>query len=178
MTFVEARNEVVTRLEKHIGCPVDLSDQIADKPDYPCCYYSVLASRISDHAFGLIETDRHEEGGYTLRRSEQVSATMSFTFCSMNRETEDGEYIFGEDEALDLAEKAHGFFLLDGHNIHTVAGDIVIQNVGQVANRSGFVVEETVRRFGFDVRFAYVRTDEKETTTILKPGIPVGEVHS
>ena len=178
MTIAEARNAIVLGLEKHIGCTVDLSDQIADQPSYPYCYYSVLTPRISDHAFGLQEIEPHKEGGYTLRRSEPVAATMSFTFCSQNRETEDGGYIFGEDEALELAEKAHGFFLLDGHNIRVGKEEVVIRKVGPVTNRSGFLVEETVRRYGLDIRFAYVRTDEREVTTILIPGRPIGEAHS
>lgn len=166
MRFVEVRNEIVYRLEQHIGCPVILSEQIADQPEYPYCYYSVLASRISRHAFGLRELTAD---GETLiaQRSEPVEGTMSFTFCGMNREMEDGGYIFGEDEALALTEKAHGFFLLNAHNIPTGAGDIVINNVGPVAKRSGFLVEETIRRYGFDVRFDFVRVDEMRTTNIL-----------
>lgn len=102
---------------------------------------------------------------------------MSFTFCSMNRETEDG-YIFGEDEALELAEKAHGFFLLNAHNISTNNnGDIVIDSVGAVAKRSGFLVEDTVRRYGFDIRFNFIRVDEMQTTTILYTNLR-GNAHS
>ena len=113
MTFAQARNAIVSGLEAHIGCPVNLSEQIADMPEYPYCYYSVLAPRIPEYSFGLREIVETPDGPL-LVRSEQVSATMSFTFCSTNRETEDG-YIFGEDEALELAEKANGFFLLSGH---------------------------------------------------------------
>ena len=175
MTFLEARNVIVAELEKHIGCPVILSDQIADVPEYPYCYYSVLTPRTTDHSFGLNEV-RNEKVGYTLLRSEPVSATMSFTFCSMNRETEDG-YIFGEDEAMTLADKAHGFFLLDAHNIHTANGDIVINNVGAAVSRTSFLVEDSLRRYGFGIKFSYIRTDEKVTTTILKPGNPVGFIY-
>ena len=166
MKFVEARNEIVYRLEQHIGCPVVLSEQIAEQPEYPYCYYSVLAPRISSHAFGLRElaTDGDIQ---TVQRSEPVAATMSFTFCSMNRETDEG-YVYGEDEALELAEKAHGFFLLNAHNVSTANGDIVINNVGAVANRSRFLIEETVRRYGFDVRLNFVRTDEMQTTVIRR----------
>lgn len=171
MTFLEARNAIVSRLEAHLGCRVDFSEQIAPQPEYPFCYYSVLAPRISDHAFGLREY-ADGESGLREQRSEPVNATMSFTFCSINRETEDGGYIFGEDEAMDLAEKAHGFFLLDAHNISTKAGDVVIRNVGSVSSRSGFLIEETVRRYGFDIRFAYVRTDDRPAITILNPGNP------
>ena len=174
MRFVDVRNEIVYRLEQHIGCPVILSEQIAEQPEYPYCYYSVLAPRISGHAFGLRElvTDNDIQ---LVQRSEPVAATMSFTFCSMNQEIE-GSYIYGEDEALELAEKAYGFFLLNAHNISTANGDIVINNVGAVANRSDFIVEETIRRYGFDVRLSFVRTDEMQTTVINRE-IPRGNTN-
>lgn len=173
MTFEQVRNTVAARLETHIGRPVTLSDQIADMPEFPYCYYSVLAPRIQNHSFGL----REIVNGSVLIRSEQVSATMSFTFCSMNRETDDG-YIYGEDEALALSEKAHGFFLLNGHNIATEYGDVVVNNVGAVANRSSFFVEDSIRRYGFDVRFSYVRVDEMPASTILTPPNTPGEIQS
>lgn len=174
MTFAQARNAIVSGLEAHIGCPVNLSEQIADMPEYPYCYYSVLAPRIPEYSFGLrkiIETS----DGPLLVRSEQVSATMSFTFCSTNRETEDG-YIFGEDEALELAEKANGFFLLNAHNIQTEQGEVVMVNVGSVASRSSFFVEDTIRRYGFDIRFSYVRTDTMPATLVERPGNPIGDI--
>ena len=107
MTFAQARNAIVSGLEAHIGCPVNLSEQIADMPEYPYCYYSVLAPRIPEYSFGLQEIVDAPDGPL-LVRSEQVSATMSFTFCSTNRETEDG-YIFGEDKAHELAERRTAF---------------------------------------------------------------------
>lgn len=170
MTIVQARDAIWARLKEHIGCPIVLADDIEEMPEVPYCYYSILAPRITDHAFGLTEIKETPEG-FIRQRSEPVSATMSFTFCSQNRDVPGGEYIFGEDEALNLAEKAHGFFLLNGHNIVTEHGDIVIQNIGTVANRSGFFVTDTMRRYGFDIRFRYVRTDEMPTTTILAVGI-------
>ncbi len=175
MTFEQARNAIVSGLEKHIGHQVNLSEQIADQPEYPYCYYSVLAPRISKHSFGLREVLDTEDGA-RLIRSEPVMATMSFTFCSMNRADGDG-YILGEDEALALAEQAYGFFLLNAHNIPTEFGDVVINDVGTVANRTGFLVEDSVRRYGFDVKFAYIRTDEMQTGTIQKVN-PVGTAKS
>lgn len=175
MTFEQARNVIAAGLEAHLGCPVVLSERIAERPDFPYCYYSVLAPRISDHAFGLREL---VEGGaeFKLVRSEPVFATMSFTFCSENRDTDDGGYIFGEDEALSLCEKANGYFLLNGHVLATEHGDIVINNVGAVVNRTSFLVEDYVRRYGFDIRISYVRTDEMPTTTVLRPVIGSGDI--
>lgn len=175
MTFEQARNAIIAGLEAHIGYPVALSDQIADKPEFPYCYYSVLAPRIQTYTFGLREVIEKEEGP-ALVRSEPVAATMSFTFCSMNRDAEDGSYIYGEDEALALAEKANGFFLLNGHNIITEHGEIVVNNVGNVSSRTSFWVEDTIRRYGFDVRFSYIRTDETPAVLIAKPPNAVGGV--
>ena len=172
MTFVQARNAIVSELERHLMCPVILAEENQPMPDPPYCYYSVLAPRITNHAFGLVELMETPEG-FIRQRSEPVLATMSFTFCSQSRDTPGG-YIFGEDEALELAEKAHGFFLLNSHNIVTEYGDIVIQNIGGVANRSGFLVTDTVRRYGFDIRFGYMRADEMPATTIQNPGNPRG----
>ena len=168
MTIVQARNAIQDRLGAHIGCPVVLSDGTQELPDVPYCYYSVLAPRSTSHAFGLTELVETPEG-LIRRRSEPVSATMSFTYCSKDREAPGG-YIYGADEALALAEKAHGFFLLDCHNIVTDCGDIVIQNIGGVTDRSGFLVTDTMRRFGFDIRFGYMRADEMPATTIEHPG--------
>lgn len=176
MTFEQARNAIVSGLESHLGYPVNLSEQIAEMPEFPYCYYSVLAPRISNRSFGLREVLDTEQGK-KLIRSEPVMATMSFTFCSMNRETDD-DYIFGEDEALALCEKAHGFFLLNAHNIQTEYGDVVISNVGAVVSRTSFWVEDSIRRFGFDVRFAYVRTDEIPTITVENPGRIIGNIYS
>lgn len=175
MTFAQARNAIVSGLEEHIGCPVLLSEQIPEIPDFPYCYYSVLTPRATEHFFGLLET-QSVPGGYVQSRSEPVSATMSFTFCSMSRVTGDGGYIFGEDEALDLSEKANCFFLLKAHNIVTEYGDIVISNVGSPTNRTSFQVEESIRRYGFDIRFSYIRTDEIETEIVSNPGYPKGKL--
>lgn len=175
MTIVQARNEIWERLQEHVGCRIVLSDDIEEMPEVPYGYYSILVPRTTSHAFGLTEIKETPEG-FIRQRSEPVSATMSFTFCSKNRETTGGGYIYGEDEALELAEKAHGFFLLNGHNIVTEHGDIVIQNIGGVAGRSGFFVTDTIRRYGFDIRFGYVRTDEMPTTTILDARTP-GNAH-
>lgn len=160
MTFLEVRNAIVAGLEEHIKCPVVLSDQIADVEGFPYCYYSVLTPRINNHAFGLVTQSETQ-----LKREEQVDATMSFTFCSQNREAGD-DFIFGEDEAIELCEAGHGYFLLNAHTSHLEAGRIVVQDVGNVTNRSGFLLEDTIRRYGFDVRVAYVRTDTMEALPV------------
>lgn len=164
MTFAQARDVIIDKLSHHLRIPIILSGQSTDMPAFPYGYYSVLSSRISNHAFGLREVvDSKREK--LITRSEPVKATLSLNFCSHDRETTE-EYILGEDEALKITEKANGFFLLNGHNITLPNGSIVINDVGAVANRSSFFVDNSIRRYGFDVKFAYIRTDEAPTTII------------
>ena len=73
---------------------------------------------------------------------------MSFTFCSQNRETEGGY----------------------------ISGDHRNNSVSSVGSRTGFVVEDAIRRYGFDIRFSYMRTDEMPTEIIEKAN-PVGITH-
>ena len=84
----------------------------------------------------------------------------------------------GENEALELSEKAHGFFLLNAHSISTEYGEIIINNVGTVSNRTSLFVEDYIRRYGFDIRFSYIRSDEMQTITVLNPGKPIRNTYS
>lgn len=171
MTFAQVRNATIEALESFVGCPITLSDQIANTEQYPYGYYSVLAPRISGHAFGLIDVDTSSENPQ-IKRYAPVKATISLTFCSQNRNTENG-YVYGEDEALELSEKAHCFFSLKAHSIHTEYGNIVINNIGDVSNRTGFLVEDHIRRYGFDVRLSFVLTEVIPTTTIKTVNMPI-----
>ena len=71
MSIVQARNAIWEGLKKHICCPVVLAEENQPMPDPPYCYYSVLASRITDHAFGLTELVETPEGGVALSRYRQ-----------------------------------------------------------------------------------------------------------
>lgn len=166
MTFTQVRNHLIAKLEKYLGCPIILSEQISEQLEYPYCYYSVLSPRNSARTFALRELLK----GNILVRSEPVTATMSFTFCSQDRLIDD-RYIFGEDEALEFAEKALNFFLLNSHELHTPGGNIVVRIISDISNRSSFLVENTVRRYGFDVKLAYTRTDTTEGAAIEIVGI-------
>ena len=148
---------------------------IASSGGYIICGNQVLFDCPMTQEQKLREIVEKDEGP-TLVRSEPVAATMSFTFCSMNRETEEGGYVYGEDEALALAEKGNGFFLLNGHNIITEHGEIVVNNVGNVSSRTSFWVKDAIRRYGFDVRFSYIRTDETPAILIAKPPNATGDV--
>ena len=96
---------------------------------------------------------------------EMPSATFSFTFCSQNRTDADGIYIYGSDEAEDLADKAIGYFQHVGYDDFLMLG-ITIVEIGQAQNRSTLIIDEAARRVGFDVRIRYTRQDTRVVSSV------------
>ena len=104
------------------------------------------------------------DDGYLEKRTGEASCTFSFTCCSTDREV-GNEYVLGEDEAFRFADKAAGWFLHAGYD--TIAGmGITVDDVSAVQDRSTLMVDEEARRYGFDIRIRYVRTDTRKIGTI------------
>ncbi|MEA4901856.1 LIC_12616 family protein [Desulfitobacterium sp.] len=173
MTFLEVRNIITQRLEQYLGIPVILGDQATPPPDnYPFCYYSVTTPYAPTGAMGNYEqTEIPSTTKLTTTRTEQPTATLSLIFCSINRWSKDENgadtepYIYGEDEAQSLAERAQGFFLHAEYDILSNLG-IVVVDVTNTTNRTTLVVDEAARRYGFDVRIRYTRVDSRTDETV------------
>ena len=166
MTFVEIRNTIAKKLEDYLGVPGDLADQIQPMLALPFWYFSVTTSYISTGELGEITTTPNDDGiTVTTSRREQPSATFSFTFCSVDRDDGGGGYIYGENEAASLAERAQGFFLHVGRDDLSNLG-IVVADISNVSNRTTLVINEAARRYGFDVRFRYSRVDARTDGTV------------
>ena len=78
--------------------------------------------------------------------------------------------ISGDDEALELADRAQGFFLFAGRQLLADLGVVVVR-VENTQSRSAFDTDETDRRYGFDVLFRYEREDKRAVPAISKPPI-------
>lgn len=164
MTFREVRNLVTAGLGAYMGLPVVLSSQVSPEAEFPFFIYSSTVPYVGDGSLGVFSCVRESEERIVEVRKEQPLCTLSFTACSMNR-GEYPDYIHGDDEALDLAEKAQGWFLHAGYEY--IAGHgITVVDVSNVQERSFLQVDEEARRYGFDVSIRYVRTDKKETGTV------------
>lgn len=156
MTHTALRNRLVSSLYEFLGGPkVVLSDQVMPEADYPYIYYQ----SVQQHIPGPYNIEEKEvEGCLVRRRLEHAEATYSFTACSMNRKAPDGSLIRGDDEALNLADKAQGFFLFIGKQLLAERG-VVVVSVENTQSRSAVGIAETDRRYGFDVRVRYERED-------------------
>ena len=169
MTFVEKRNALVLALAEYVGRPVLLANQVQPEEAPPYIVWAILSDYTPDGSLGHYSTEEAGEGYALSVRTEQPTATLSFTACSINRyETgEDGKqsYVLGADEAQELAGKAQSFFLHGGRYSIEKAGFTVVE-VTNAAPRDALELDEMGRRFGFDVRLRYVRTDAEKVTTI------------
>lgn len=168
MKFLELRNKLIAGLSDYLKIPVVLADQVQPEQLFPYVIYSVTSSYIPEAGLGDYSEVTDGEQNIEIR-SEQPSCSFSFTVCSMNRESLDGNgnpvQIFGEDEALELSEKTQGWFLHTGYNYISSMGVTVI-DVTNVQNRSFLQVDEEARRYGFDVLLRYKRRDERQATII------------
>lgn len=160
MTQKELRNLLVQELYAYLGGPkVVLSDQVMPEAEYPYLYYQSIQQHIPGPA-NLFNEGEPGADAFTQRRSEEAQASFSFTACSMDR---DG--ISGDDEALELADRAQGFFLFSGRRNLAARGVVVIR-VENTQSRSAFGVDETDRRYGFDVLLRYERIDTRAAPAI------------
>lgn len=162
MIFRELRNAVVKDLSQYLKIPVVLSSQVNPEQEYPFMIYSATAPYIPENGLGEFRQIRDPDGRILEERREQPTCTFSFTACSMNREE---PWILGEDEALELAESALGWFRHVGYDRLSGIG-VTVVDASNVQERSFLQVDEEARRYGFDVTIRYVRRDTRVVGTI------------
>lgn len=165
MTFTEIRNEIVNSISAALGIDVVLSDQVEPERAVPFLIYSVTTPYAPSGEFGNHAQETVERDGKLFiidQRSEQPSATFSFTACSENRfaDPAHSNYIFGEDEAQAIVERAVGHLLHGAYNDLSAKG-IVVAEIMNVGNRTTVILNEAARRYGFDVRIRYTKIDER-----------------
>lgn len=173
MTFVEKRNRLIYALSQAVGRPVLLDSQTQPEVEPPFIIYSVMSDYETTGGSGNLALVLDETRQDTVSvREEQPTATFSFTACSINRQTEtaDGDTVtvYGADEASELASLAQGFFLHTGLYALESAGFVVVE-VTNCTNRDALEVDEMGRRYGFDVRLRYTRTDSYTVGSIATP---------
>jgi hypothetical protein len=171
MTFIEARNALISLLNAHLGIKFVLSDDVEPEESVPYAYYSVITPGAMLPGTGNITREiRPNHTNPTQFDSFAVNCNLpimhlSMTFCSLNRTGEDGKFLSGEDEAVTLMETARDYLDHVGYRDISRAGLVVVElsNFGQ---RSGLVVEEIDRRYGFDVRIRYSEQSERNDLSV------------
>ena len=164
MKAVDVRNRIIDGLHGYLNIPVILAEQVSPESEPPYMIYSITAPYIPGNTLGHFISKRDEDGNVIRIRAEQAGMTISFTVCSQNRQGDDGKSIFGEDEAMNLAEKAQGWFLHARRQF--LSPEIVVDSVENAASRSVLMIDEEANRYGFDVSLKYIREDTADVGAI------------
>ncbi len=164
MKAVDVRDRVVSGLYQYLSIPVILANQVSPESELPYIVYSVTSPYIKGNTLGHFSHSVDKKGNLIETRSEQAGMTISFTACSQNRVTDGGSRIWGEDEAMDLAERAQGWFLHAGRRY--LSPDIVVDSVENAASRSVLMIDEEANRYGFDVLLRYIREDNVDVGAV------------
>ncbi|MDE7331211.1 MAG: hypothetical protein K2O16_03070 [Lachnospiraceae bacterium] len=165
MNVTEARNILVRGLYEYFSESILIyrSGQVNEEQEPPYIIYSILSDNGSGQAPGHYSVRNAGEDAEEIRQ-EQTSATMSVIVCSQNRQ-EGEDYIYGEDEAQELAERCKGWFIHDGYD-YLSANNIVIADVTAIQNRNTLMVSEEANRKGFDVMFNYMAEETRSIPSV------------
>ncbi len=171
MNTVEIRNALVKGLCGYLGgdIPVYRSGQTSGEQNLPYVIYTVMAVNAGGNTLGHYSVRREGDRAEEIRE-EQASLTVSFTACSQNRTDAMGNYIQGEDEAQEIAERAHGWFAHAGYDYFTKCG-IVIAGVTEVRGRNALAGNEEANRKGFDVTCNYISTVSRDVASVERVNI-------
>lgn len=164
MSLIPLRNILVRDLALYLAVPVVMSDQAAPEAEPPYVLYTVTTSAVPVSPFGdhVWRSSSNDTDTVADVRRDVLHATLSVTCVGHNRWTmsDPPAYISGDDEAYALAERAMAWFDHIGRPA-LADKDIVVVETMNAANRSGIVVDQAERRYGFDVRVRYGRVTER-----------------
>ena len=163
MEFIDMRNSLIKKMWEHLQRPVILSDQSSPETTYPYIYYNIIGPPKGLSGMGDNRIIAKGDDAYTVLH-DHPTAIFSFTACSQNR-TADGKQILGDDEAMELAESAMHYLEHIGYKELSLLGIVVVE-ISNEGQRSGLVVDEIDRRYGFDCRVRFKHTIERNDGSV------------
>jgi len=127
------------QIYKDTNIKLILANQDASRHDLPFATYNITSPYIKDVGYANIT---YEDTGDKLikKRDEQYKITISFIIHAGSEET-----------AIDLANKVRQWFLFYGED-YIRDLNIAVVSVGNVENRTTFMVDTYEYRHGFDVQ--------------------------
>lgn len=138
--MITTMKAIISQLYKDTGIRVIQANLTAPRPPLPFVVYNVTAPYIK--GVGLPDiTSYEDETGFHFKHSEQYRVTLSFNGYTSNNET-----------TIDLINKVRQWFLFMGRDFIEEQNVAVIE-VGNIENRTTFLVDSYEYKCGFDVQF-------------------------
>ena len=136
MAAIKALNN---QLRKDTGINTVRANQVGDLPTLPYGVYNVTSPYIKDTGHGNTIYLNVPEG-MQEKLTEQFKSMLSFNLYGVNTET-----------TIDLANQVRRWFLFFGEE-YLSDNNIVVVSVGNVEDRTTFLVDSYEYKYGFDVQ--------------------------
>ena len=141
------RTTVVKGLRDLLKCPVIRRNQNAPMPDYPYLGYTITTPMTANNG-----TYQEHDDGIARKAVKQIWSITAFS----------DDF----DEALSLANIAHAWLDYQGTVLLNDNG-VIVESVGNVADRSNLITVDYQYSYGFDCTFwVYDEIEMAETETI------------
>lgn len=148
--MISAIKSMIAKIKADIGITVIQANQTAPKPPLPYAVYNITAPYVKDRGQPNVTARDAGEELY-LQYEEQYLVTISFNIFADKNET-----------TIDLAMKLHQWFLFFGQ-VFLQDNGIAVVNVGNIENRTTFLVDSYEYKHGFDVQLRMTQTAEMPT---------------
>jgi hypothetical protein len=148
--MITAIKSMITKIKADIGITVIQANQKGEIPPLPYAVYNITAPYVKDRGQPNI-TPRDTGDDLYLQYEEQYLVTISFNiFADKNEST------------IDWAMKLRQWFLFFGQDFLQENG-IAVVNVGNIENRTTFLVDSYEYKHGFDVQLRMTQNIEVKT---------------
>lgn len=141
---------MIEKIKADIGITVIQANQKGEIPPLPYAVYNITAPYVKDRGQPNVTTRDADEELY-LQYEEQYLVTISFNIYADKNETTIGNAI-----------KLRQWFLFVGQQYLQDNG-IAVVNVGNIENRTAFLVDSYEYKHGFDVQLRMTQTAEMPT---------------
>jgi hypothetical protein len=144
--MIQAIKTLISQIYKDTGIRVIQANQSAPTPPLPYATYNITSPYIK--GTGREDITYHENNGELYqKRTEQYRVTLSFNLYAANNET-----------TIDLAYQVRKWFLFLAQEF-IEEQNMTVANVGNIENRTTFLVDSYEYKHGFDVQLRL--TDEQ-----------------
>lgn len=137
---------IIARLYQDLKIRIVKANQIAPTPPLPYGVYNITSPYIKGVGQPDINAFQDSTGLY-IKRKEQYLTTISFNI-----------YAATNDEAMTKAIQIRNWFDLQGY-YELQDQNLVVANLGNVENRTTFLVDSYEYKFGFDIQLRATSED-------------------
>lgn len=145
--------DITALAQETLDCPVIKANQASPIPNYPYVAFTITTPMMANGG-----TWGEHEDGIERKPFKQV---WSFTAQSDD-----------DTQAMETAMKLYEYF--DRRNNELADKGIIVERVGNIANRDNFITIQYEHRYGFDVTFSFMR---ESTGVVQAPELVPVEIH-